>query len=337
MLRMFGMTNMAVLASIAIFFGLFVLAVWIWALVDCITSKSEPQDKPLWLAIIFFFNIFGAIIYLAIGRDKKRIVSARESKASDSRNSRNKSKDKKRLVKDKKDSMIEGVCSGMAKYLDVDVTLVRLLWILAIFLTQGMALLFYIIAAVVMPNPEDPKKSSSRTSSAKTSSDSKKAIWIVIILAVLLILIPFLIFGVGMVSLFAFVDSTEVSVDIDEIPYSRASERIQIDESVIYQEEIHRTKDSISDIMNLVAEQIRKEHNYMEYNGSGLMFMGNYRPTEGCYDYDEHCMGIVFRFDVDTDALPESVVGFYVDALVVDYEIEAMGFTEYGRDEWPSS
>ena len=334
MLMMFEMTNMAVLGSIAIFFGLFVLAVWIWALVDCITSKSEPQDKLLWLAIIFFFNIFGAIIYLAIGRDKKRIVSARESKASDSRG---RSKDKKRLVKDRKDSMVEGVCSGMAKYLDVDVTLVRLLWILAIFLTQGMALLFYIIAAVVMPNPEDSKKSSAKASSSKTSSDGKKAIWIVIILAILFILVPFLIFGVGMVSLFAFVNSAEISVDADGIPHSRVTDAIRIEESIIRQEEIHRTKDSISDIMNLVAEQIRKEHNYMEYNGSGLMFMGNYRPTEGCYDYDEHCMGIVFRFDVDTDALPESVVGFYVDAIVVDYEIEAMGFTEYGRDEWLSS
>jgi len=53
-----------------------------------------------------------------------------------------------RLVYDKK---IAGVCSGLAKFFDVDVTLVRLAVATGIVLSGGLGLLAYIAAWIIMP------------------------------------------------------------------------------------------------------------------------------------------------------------------------------------------
>ncbi len=53
-----------------------------------------------------------------------------------------------RLVYDKK---IAGVCSGLAKYFDVDVTLVRLAVATGIVLSGGLGLVAYIVAWIIMP------------------------------------------------------------------------------------------------------------------------------------------------------------------------------------------
>lgn len=59
----------------------------------------------------------------------------------------------RKLTRCKKDRMIFGVCSGMAKYLDADPAVVRLLVIiLSIFGLFG--LFMYLIFALIMP-PED--------------------------------------------------------------------------------------------------------------------------------------------------------------------------------------
>ena len=63
---------------------------------------------------------------------------------------------KKRLYRSRDERMIWGVCSGMAKYLDVDPTLIRLIAVLTLFL--GFAgLLIYPILTIVMPlEPQNP-------------------------------------------------------------------------------------------------------------------------------------------------------------------------------------
>ena len=54
-----------------------------------------------------------------------------------------------RLYKDRQHQMLCGVCAGFAEYLNIDVTLVRLLMVLLGLTSIGV--IFYIIAAVVMP------------------------------------------------------------------------------------------------------------------------------------------------------------------------------------------
>ena len=56
----------------------------------------------------------------------------------------------KRLTRDVNNKKIAGVCAGIAKYFDLDPTLVRVIWILLV-CVAGTGVLAYLIAWVVMP------------------------------------------------------------------------------------------------------------------------------------------------------------------------------------------
>lgn len=56
----------------------------------------------------------------------------------------------KKLYKSKNDRKISGVCGGIAEYMNVDSTIVRLVAIALVF-GWGSGLLAYIVAALVMP------------------------------------------------------------------------------------------------------------------------------------------------------------------------------------------
>ncbi len=60
----------------------------------------------------------------------------------------------KRLYKSRTNRMLSGVCGGIAEYLNLDPTVVRLLC--AILGCSGTGIIIYIIAAIVMPEaPSD--------------------------------------------------------------------------------------------------------------------------------------------------------------------------------------
>jgi len=46
---------------------------------------------------------------------------------------------------------IAGVCAGFAEYFDMDVTLVRLIWVGLVLLPPGPGLIIYIVAWIVLP------------------------------------------------------------------------------------------------------------------------------------------------------------------------------------------
>src|SRR6266542_3151943 len=60
-----------------------------------------------------------------------------------------------RLVRIREGKKIAGVCAGFARYLGVDVTLVRLVW-LVIALTAGVGFIAYIVAWIAMPLEDTP-------------------------------------------------------------------------------------------------------------------------------------------------------------------------------------
>jgi len=62
---------------------------------------------------------------------------------------------RKRLVRPRVDRKIAGVCAGFAEYFDLDVTLVRLAWLIVAVMT-GVGLLAYPVAWIVMP--EEPRR-----------------------------------------------------------------------------------------------------------------------------------------------------------------------------------
>jgi len=59
--------------------------------------------------------------------------------------------DYKTLTRSKSDRMIAGVCAGLADYLNIDPTVVRLLFVLGFFLAGPGIIIAYLIMAIVTP------------------------------------------------------------------------------------------------------------------------------------------------------------------------------------------
>lgn len=58
----------------------------------------------------------------------------------------------KKLYRSSTNKMISGVCGGLAEYLEMDATILRLLWALVIIFSGIFpGLLMYIVAAVIIP------------------------------------------------------------------------------------------------------------------------------------------------------------------------------------------
>ena len=64
----------------------------------------------------------------------------------------------KRLYQIREHAMISGVCAGIAAYLDVDVTFVRIAFVVAALLTKGAALVLYGVLMFVIPYAETPEQ-----------------------------------------------------------------------------------------------------------------------------------------------------------------------------------
>lgn len=60
----------------------------------------------------------------------------------------------KRLYRSGKDKMLGGVCGGLAEYLEIDPTIIRLLMVLLVLASFGTGILLYLIAWIIIPrNP----------------------------------------------------------------------------------------------------------------------------------------------------------------------------------------
>jgi phage shock protein C len=60
---------------------------------------------------------------------------------------------RQRLVRPRAARKIAGVCAGLAEYFDLDVSLIRIVWLLCI-LCGGIGIIAYIVAWIVIP--EEP-------------------------------------------------------------------------------------------------------------------------------------------------------------------------------------
>lgn len=60
--------------------------------------------------------------------------------------------EKKRLTRSD-DKMIGGVCAGLAEYLDIDPTIVRIVWVLMV-LFAGFGIPLYVILWLIMPKQQ---------------------------------------------------------------------------------------------------------------------------------------------------------------------------------------
>lgn len=57
----------------------------------------------------------------------------------------------KKLYRSSTNKVFCGVCGGIGEYLDVDPTIVRLLWVLGTVFSMGLGVVAYIAACFIMP------------------------------------------------------------------------------------------------------------------------------------------------------------------------------------------
>ena len=83
----------------------------------------------------------------------------------------------KRLFRYSLDGRVAGVCVGIAQYLDTDVTLVRLAWIVLSIVPGGIigGLVAYFAAWIIMPNSTDPIAPSKSRRLSRSVTDQKIA------------------------------------------------------------------------------------------------------------------------------------------------------------------
>lgn len=68
----------------------------------------------------------------------------------------------RKLRRSRRDKKIAGVCAGFADYLELDATLVRMIWLMLAFV--GWGLIGYLVAWIIMP--EEPQVSPAKAPSA---------------------------------------------------------------------------------------------------------------------------------------------------------------------------
>ena len=71
----------------------------------------------------------------------------------------------KRLYRSKKEQMLGGICGGLAEYIEVDPSIIRLVFVVLIVLSWGLFLLVYITAWIIVP--VSPEESMSQTTSTE--------------------------------------------------------------------------------------------------------------------------------------------------------------------------
>ncbi len=80
----------------------------------------------------------------------------------------------KKLYRSKREKMLGGVCGGLAEYLDIDVNIMRLLFIAAGLLTVLLPMvIFYIIAWVIVPVEEEIPQESKPSQTSKPGKTGK--------------------------------------------------------------------------------------------------------------------------------------------------------------------
>ncbi|MCY3784382.1 MAG: PspC domain-containing protein [Chloroflexi bacterium] len=82
-----------------------------------------------------------------------------------------------RLYRSQVDRMLTGVAGGMAEYLRVDPVIVRMLWVIAVFLSSGVGLLVYVTLAIVMPTapPLDDDAEAQRAEGSQPATPARYA------------------------------------------------------------------------------------------------------------------------------------------------------------------
>ncbi len=95
--------------------------------------------QSVWAVILI---IIGAVLLFNKTRSEK---TESEEKDSD-----------RKLYRSRSQKMVGGVCGGLSEYFDIDVSVIRVLWVIGTLLSIGLGILAYIIMLIIFPeHPEE--------------------------------------------------------------------------------------------------------------------------------------------------------------------------------------
>jgi phage shock protein C len=57
----------------------------------------------------------------------------------------------KRLYRSRKEQMLGGICGGLGEHLDVDPSIIRLVWLVVTLLSLGTGVIVYLAAWIIIP------------------------------------------------------------------------------------------------------------------------------------------------------------------------------------------
>jgi phage shock protein PspC (stress-responsive transcriptional regulator) len=77
----------------------------------------------------------------------------------------------KRLYRIKEGAMLAGVCNGLAAYIGIDVTLLRLAVAVLIFFSFGTVAIAYLVGVIIIPKAETPEQKAATTGSSPTAQE----------------------------------------------------------------------------------------------------------------------------------------------------------------------
>lgn len=81
----------------------------------------------------------------------------------------------KRLMLSNDDQKILGVCGGLAEYLEIDVLLIRLIFVFLVFIPPAVGIWIYLVLALILPpNPNSRKETHMEDKKLYLSNTDKK-------------------------------------------------------------------------------------------------------------------------------------------------------------------
>ncbi len=150
--------------------GAIVFMVWFWVGINILAIVAYQFDLQLIQTFTDFFEVLIfplALLILLIGylgvitsmkqddKDQRKINehAKREPEGSDTQRTES-HESYKRLYRSGKDRLLGGVLGGLAEYLNVDPTIIRILYVLLLFASIGFIVLAYFVGWIIIPrNP----------------------------------------------------------------------------------------------------------------------------------------------------------------------------------------
>ena len=57
--------------AVAVVFAILASIFWLWMLIDCLMNpRLQGTEKIVWVLLVLFLHLLGAVIYFAIGRQR---------------------------------------------------------------------------------------------------------------------------------------------------------------------------------------------------------------------------------------------------------------------------